>query len=52
MVPNMNEAPSLPQQRNQLENLSRQRFMCRTAVNVTGDLVGCVTIDRSLAEPW
>ena len=25
--------------------------MCRTAVNVTGDLVGCVTIDRSLAEP-
>ena len=25
--------------------------MCRTAVNVTGDLVGCVAIDRSLAEP-
>ena len=25
--------------------------MCRTAVNVTGDLVGCVTIERSLSEP-
>ena len=89
----MSEARSLPQQRNQLESLSRQRLwlqviiaialgvgivilatilnsvrvpaegivlilgvdrlldMCQPAVNVTSDLVGCVTIDHSLAEP-